>query len=171
MKFHGKIETDGNDTAADIGGEIYNTVKDLTTQTVRIMQQHDDYCPPNHLYICLSAAAGALAVAAKLMSVPEDIEGEELARWADLPASREAILAAALLVARCTVPVPDGTIIEYSPPNIKATLEALTKVTGNPDYSMLAPGLVNTTTKLPPTGHFFENTNSVKNKAGMNPLN
>lgn len=170
MKYQGVIEADDNDQACDIGGEIYNAVKDISTQTVRIMQEHGDFCTPNHVYICLAAAAGALAVAAKLISIP-DLEGEELARWADLPASREAILAAALLVARSTIPAEDGVIIEYGPQNIKAALDAMTKVTGNPDYSMLAPQLVATAAKLPPTGHFFDNTESVKNKVGMNTLN
>jgi hypothetical protein len=170
MRYQGEIEADGHDDACDVGGEIYNAVKDLTTQTIRIMQRHDDCCTPNHLYVCLSAAAGAIAVAAKLMSIP-DIEGEELARWADLPATREAILAAALLMTRCTVPASDGVVIEYNAANIKAALEAMAKVTGNSDYSMLAPQLVETVSKLPPTEHFFDNTDSVQSKVGINTLN
>ena len=166
MKFETEIENDNNIDPCDIGGEIYNAVKDMTIGTVRIMQKHDDLSPVNHLYVCLSAAAGALSVAAKIMSIP-DVEKEELGSWAGLPPSREAILAASLLVARSTVPVAEGTVIEYSPANLKPALDAMAKVLGNPDHSMLAPDMVRSAARQSSPAHFHDNTEIVIKKAGI----
>jgi len=94
MQYETEIENDDNFDPCDIGGEIYNAVKDMTIQTVRIMQRHEDLSPLNHLYVCLSAAAGAISVAAKLMSYPNDVTPSELAEWAGQPPTREAVLAA-----------------------------------------------------------------------------
>jgi hypothetical protein len=155
MKFETETK---NDNLAEIAGGTHNVVEKIVIQTVRLMQEHGDLSAPNHLYVCLSAAAAALEVAAKIMSVPEDLSKEELEGWSAEPATRTAILASALLLSRCVLPCNDGIVIEYSSLNIKATLDALTKITGNPDYSMLAPQLVKAADGQRSPDHFFDNT-------------
>lgn len=143
----------------DIAAAVHNTIEGIVITTVREIQASGDNQAPHHLYVCLSAAAGAISIAAKIISCPGDkISHEELKEWAGEPATRDSILAASLLLARCAVPCNDGLVMEYSPINIRAALDAMTKVTGNPDHSMLSEQMVKAAASYSSPGHFFDNT-------------
>jgi hypothetical protein len=142
----------------DIAASVHNLVEGIVITTVSKIQADGNTRPPCHLYVCLAAAAGALTIAAKIMSAPEGIGRDELKEWAGEPATRDSVLAASLLLARCSVPCNDGLVLEYSPINIRAALDAMTKVTGNPDHSMLTKQMVEAAANYSSPGHFFDNT-------------
>jgi hypothetical protein len=114
-----------------------------------------DRSTPHHLYVAIVTAAQAIQFAAKLMTMPE--EEEDADEWAKGAVKRSGILAAALLVARCTVPMAEGNEIRFNPTSILAAIEAVEKLLGRNCDKDFTPAMVNAARKQASPQHFFDN--------------
>lgn len=150
--------SDGKSEVGEEASAIFNAVEDATYEVLRGMQQRGDEQQPHHLYVVLTAAAAAIQIAAKIMSSPNDKTAEEFAAWVEEPVDRTAILAAALLVSRCMLPGKQGVNFEFNPPNIKAAMDAVKKVTGNDGAAVLNQQMVVSAQKHAAPVHFFDNS-------------
>jgi hypothetical protein len=116
----------------------------------------------DHLYVAVMGVSTSINIAAKLMTMPNieegDDEDEVANKWASRPACRTAILAACLLVARCSKPGEDGIEFEFGPRHILAAIEAAEKITGQNNDAIYAPGMLKAAKNQEPPAHFFDNS-------------
>lgn len=150
--------SDGDESVGDIGGKGFQIVEEAVFELLRGLQRKGDHQQMHHLVVTLTAAAAAIQVAAKIMSAPHEKTEEEFMAWSEQPADRTAVLAAALLVSRCMLPCKEGVNIEFTPTNILAAVEAVKKVTGNDDTSVLSKQMMAAVKKFATPAHFFDNT-------------
>jgi hypothetical protein len=157
MRFDNK-NPEEHEKAALAAGQCHTLVQKMTYAVLQGLQQGGDNDPPDHVYVALMAAAGAVEIAAKIMSSPDNLSVEEFMKWAEGPVSRTAVLAASLLLARCFLPEDDGCTFEFNPINIRAAIDAMSKVTGSRDTSMLTTKMVEAADAYTSPDHFFDNT-------------
>jgi hypothetical protein len=151
---------DENDPIGKRAIEISQAVEGAVMSTLVDMKRKGDSQTPHHLYITVCAAAVAIQVAAKLMSMPEDKDAAH--EWAEGKTSRTAMLVAALLVARCAVPAQDGMNFEYNTKNILAAMEAAEKITGHNNDREYTPKMVEAARKNVAPADFFDNNFSAE---------
>lgn len=161
MKFDSPHE---DENLKEIAQKTFQAVESLSYAALGGLQQHGDNNPPHHLYLALTAAAAAIQIAAKIMSAPEDKSESDFMRWAEEPAERIAILAASLLMARCLLPTKNGFQFEFNPPNVNAAIDAMNRVTGRDESSVLTKGMVKAASHYATPEHFFDNTRSYQSE-------
>jgi hypothetical protein len=151
-----------NEDVEEAAQKAFSINEATTMAVVSELQNKGDKMAPHHLYVVLTAAAAAIQIAARIMSMPEvdDINDPEAEVWASGPVNRNAVLAASLLLSRCLLPSEDGMTFEFNPINVRAALEATKNITGNADTSMFTQQMVKAANKFPLPGHFFDNSRS-----------
>lgn len=155
MKF--KSEDGEEALVAENADKVFHTVEAVSMAVLTSLQHSGITAPPQHLYVILTAAAAAIQIAAKIMSMPEK-DAKDMEEWAEAPADRTAVLTAALLMTRCLLPNKEGFTFEFNPLNILAAIDAMKKITGNGDTSMLTKGMVEAAFAYTSPDHFFDNT-------------
>lgn len=154
-----KFAASDDDTEVGVAAhEAFQKVEDITYELMRNMQERGDNQQPHHLYVVLTAMAAAAQVAAKIMSAPMDLEHDEFMEWSQRPAERTAVLAAALLMARCLLPTTDGFAFDFNAQNVCAAIEATKQVTGNTDVSLLNRKMRESAARYASPTHFFDNS-------------
>ena len=150
-----------SDDDTDVGEaahDAFQKVENITYDIMRGMQENGDNQQPHHLYVVLTAMAAAAQVAAKIMSAPMDLDHEEFMEWSAKPAERTAVLAAALLMARCLLPTKDGFAFDFNSQNICAAIEATKAVSNNSDVSLLNRKMREAAARCAAPTHFFDNS-------------
>jgi hypothetical protein len=153
-----------------VAGQIYKQTEMVLTRALQELSSIGDNIQPHHLFIVLQSASAGLIVAAKLMTIP-DAEAEEDAYWPSGPTDRTAIVAAALLAARCLVPISDGFKFDFGPLDIKAALDATARVLGGFDQTILTKPMVSAANSYPSPDHFLDNTYHNDGLDGLHTIN
>lgn len=152
---------DDDDLTHETAQKLHSIIESMTAGALSAMTARGDRCPPHHLYVCLTAACAAIHTAAKIMTMPvAEPESEEATGWADGPPDRRAIVAAAMLLARCMLPSQTGMTLEINPGNVKAALSATEKVLGVVDTTIFSRPMVEAADKWPVPTNFLDNTRS-----------
>lgn len=159
-----KIVDGPDDGSAEYAHRLFHQVEADTMTAVKALQASGNHEAPAHLYLMLTAAAGAMQLAAKVMTMPESLD--EMEDWTQNPPSRTAILAAALLMVRCFLPESDGFTFEFNPINVRAALDATKKVSNTVDLSNMTKNMVTAANKQVSPLDFFDNSRD-KNVMGF----
>lgn len=150
---------DDDEAAHQIAKRIHRLTDSLSQGALDDLLKAGDRKPPDHLYVMISAACSAIGLAAKIMTMPNVKEDTpEAQEWSDTPPQRAAIVAAALLLARCMLPYKGGMRIEVTPVNIRAALVATEKVLGVLDRNMFSSSMLEVADARKTPDHFLDNT-------------
>lgn len=159
-----EVINDGGDLLSSVTNAIFDITFKNTTVAVSGLKDHGNHKTPEHLYVALAAAAGAINLAAKIMTMPGHDHDEDVVNaWAEGPPDRVAVVAAALLMARCFIPMEGPHHkFEFNPINIKAALEATAKILGTKNESVFAKGMVEAANSFKCPDHFLDNSLNTK---------
>lgn len=147
-----------DDLVHETAKRIHAVTESITSAAMSGLAQQGDTSPPHHLYVMLTAACAAINAAAKIMTMPlGDHESEEARHWSQEPTDRRAIVAAAMLLARCMVPTHDGMNMEVNAANIKAALHATEKVLGVIDTTIFSENMMKAANKCSAPVNFLDN--------------